>query len=82
MGAVALAVVVASGPGGVLWAALDMAAGYVPEGPAFWRHLRWGAGAGLRVGWLVALLSVPYNIVGVAFGVWALDRAGRAAGTG
>ncbi|WP_420453924.1 hypothetical protein [Rubrivirga sp.] len=75
VGAIALTVVVASVPGGVLWVAYDMAAGFVPDGPAFWSQIGWGAATGLQVGWLVALTSVPFNVLGVAYGLFALDRA-------
>lgn len=50
--------------GGMLWYWHDMQAGYFP---AHWRRilLTEGSRDGLAVGWLVVLLSVPYNMLGV-----------------
>lgn len=58
-----LTVLVASIPGGILWKIHDMEAGFFPKGAQFWRDLMWGADAGLQFGWLIVVLSLPYNII-------------------
>lgn len=67
LGATALLVVgtvlLSSPVGGVLWHLHDMQAGYYP---ANWpTALLAGAGNGLLIGWLIALLSAPYNALGI-----------------
>ncbi len=61
-------VLVASIPGGILWKIHDMQAGFFTTGARFWSDLFWGASTGLQVGWLVVLLSLPYNIIGLVAG--------------
>ena len=56
-------VLAASIPGGVLWKIHDMEAGYFTKGAQFWNDLFWGAATGLETGWLLTLLSFPYNII-------------------
>lgn len=63
-----LSVFVASVPGGVLWKIHDMQAGYFTTGSQFWSDLFWGASTGLKIGWLVIALSLPYNIIGFIVG--------------
>lgn len=58
----AASIVVASVPGGVLWKIHDMQAGYFPQGMKFWSDLAGGAVMGLELGWLIVLLSFPYNL--------------------
>jgi len=61
----ALTTVVLSSPlGGMLWEWHDMQAGYFP---ADWVHVLFlnGARDGLIMGWLIVLLSVPYNVLGL-----------------
>ena len=58
----------ASIPGGVLWKIHDMQAGFFTKGARFWDDLLWGASAGLQVGWLIVLLSLPYNVIGLVVG--------------
>lgn len=67
-------ILLASAPGGVLYAIHDMQAGYFPEGQRFWNALWWGAGQGLVLGWLVILASIPYNLLGVIIGALVLHR--------
>ncbi|MEO5712217.1 MAG: hypothetical protein ABIT37_01905 [Luteolibacter sp.] len=72
-----LSIVLASPTGGVLWAIHDMQAGYFPEDRRFWEAIRWGAVEGMTTGWLVILLSVPYNILGFVVGYQLTLRAYR-----
>ena len=65
VGIIVLLTVVLSAPlGGMLWHWHDMQAGYFP---ADWRRVLLAESSrdGLVVGWLVVLLSVPYNVLGV-----------------
>jgi len=60
---VAGTVLLSSPVGGGLWYLHDMQAGYFPANwPAV---LLAGAGDGLLIGWLLLLLSVPYNALGI-----------------
>jgi hypothetical protein len=74
VGAIVLTIVVASVPGGILWKIHDMQAGYFPQGTRFWEDLIWGAKEGLMVGWLVIVVSMPYNLLGLGIGVLVLHR--------
>jgi hypothetical protein len=69
----ALATIVLSAPlGGMLWHWHDMRAGYFPDDWARVLFLN-GARDGLILGWVVVLLSVPYNVLGmlVCYGLLA-----------
>lgn len=68
-------IVVASVPGGVLWKIHDMQAGYFPQGMKFWSDLADGAVMGLQLGWLIMLLSFPYNLC-CAFAAYWLVTGG------
>ena len=70
-------IIIASIPGGILWSLHDMQAGYFPTGARFWNALAWGATTGLRIGWLIILLSIPYNIVGLVIGYLITDQGFR-----
>lgn len=63
-------ILIASPAGGVLWVIHDMRAGYFPEGSRFWNDIGWGAATGAITGWLIILLSVPYNICGLIAGYY------------
>lgn len=63
-------IVVASVPGGVLWKVHDMQAGYFPQGMKFWSDLAEGAVLGLQLGWLIVLLSFPYNLCCAFVAYW------------
>ncbi|MEZ5647993.1 MAG: hypothetical protein R3E60_03440 [Alphaproteobacteria bacterium] len=63
-------ILLASIPGGMLWVIHDMAAGHFLTGLHLYRYLAWGAVTGLKVGWLIILLSVPYNILGAVIGYY------------
>jgi len=67
-------ILLASAPGGVLYAIHDMQAGYFPEGERFRDALWWGAEQGLMLGWLVILASIPYNVTGLVIGALVLHR--------
>ena len=55
----------ASIPGGILWTIHDMAAGHFLTGARLVNYLGLGAWRGLQVGWLIILISVPYNLFGL-----------------
>ena len=69
-----LTILVSSVPGGILWKIHDMQAGYFTEGARFWSDLWWGAKEGLLVGWLVILIPIPYNLIGVLIGGLLLHK--------
>ena len=58
-----LSLLLGSALGGALWSLHDMQAGYFPPGDRLWPHLWWGVESGLYVGWLVLLLSLPFNVL-------------------
>ncbi|TDS83653.1 hypothetical protein [Comamonas sp. JUb58] len=58
-----LSLLLGSALGGALWSLHDMQAGYFPPGDRLWQHLWWGVESGLYVGWLVLLLSLPFNVL-------------------
>lgn len=58
-----LTVVISSPFGGMLWQYYDMKAGYFPES-WFTRMISRGFSWGLPIGWIIVVLSVPYNIIG------------------
>lgn len=60
---IALTVIISSMPGGMLWHFHDMRAGYFPSNWG-WKIVRYGFREGMQIGWLIILLSVPYNIIG------------------
>jgi len=72
--AIALTIIIASVPGGIVWKIHDMQAGYFPQGARFWKDLLWGAKEGLLVGWPVIAASTPYNVVGFGVGALVLHR--------
>lgn len=63
--------------GGILWKIHDMQAGYFPEGARLWSDLGWGAKQGLLLGWLVILISFPYNLIGLITGGLLLHKLPR-----
>jgi len=63
LGIVFSSIFIASISGGILWKIHDMQAGFFPSGIKFARDILWGASRGLRFGWLIFTLSVPYNII-------------------
>lgn len=77
---VALVILVASPIGGMLWVIHDMQAGYFTEGARFRDDLMWGALEGLRSGWLVILLSMPYNIFGLIAGYFITNHGFKRVG--
>jgi len=61
---VILTILVSSPFGGMLWHYYDMKAGWFPKN---WDDKLFGGfSEGLRTGWLIILLSFPYNIFGIA----------------
>jgi len=65
---IAGALLLASVPGGLLWALHDIQAGFVPPEAILVGNLLWAAGAGLTFGWAILALSVPYNLAGLVMG--------------
>lgn len=61
-------VLLASIPGGLLWKIHDMQSGFFPEGDRLQADLMWGVREGLKSGWLVVALSIPYNLIGLVLG--------------
>lgn len=58
-----LTVILSSPFGGMLWVYHDMQAGYFPVN-WFKKILTDGVSTGLSIGWLIILLSIPYNVLG------------------
>lgn len=58
-----LTVLLGSALGGALWSLHDMQAGYFPPSHRLWQQVGEGVASGLQVGWLVLLLSVPFNVL-------------------
>lgn len=69
IGLLVLTIIISSVPCGVLWVIHDAQAGYFPETSYFIKNLLWGAKTGLYVGWLVVVLSIPYNLIMLIFGI-------------
>lgn len=69
-----LTILLSSAPGGVLWKVHDMYAGYFPADARLWIDLLWGAKKGLSEGWVIILISVPYNVIGVLLGYVVTDK--------
>jgi len=60
---VTLTILISSPFGGMLWHYYDMKAGWFPKN--WGDKLFVGFSEGLRTGWLIILLSFPYNIFGI-----------------
>lgn len=65
---IVLSIVVASPAGGALWMIHHMQESDYTRADQFWENIRWGAKEGILTGWLVILLSFPYNILGLVLG--------------
>jgi hypothetical protein len=69
-----LATIIVSSPmGGVLWHIHDMQAGFMPSNSEIARKITSGIGEGLSTGWLIALLSFPFNLIGTTVGFGSLQ---------
>lgn len=66
-----LTIVISSPLGGMLWQIHDMQHGFMPEHHLckIFQGISWG----LEYGWLIALLSIPMNLVGFTVGYLTLD---------
>lgn len=62
----------ASPLGGMLWYLHDMQAGYFPN--SWGKRLMDGAGEGILLGWLIVLLSFPYNVICALLGIRGTRR--------
>jgi hypothetical protein len=61
--------VIGSSPiGGILWHIHDMQQGFIPTGAKFWYKLIEGVTGGFLIGWIIVLLSLPLNAIGVVSG--------------
>ena len=70
-----LVVVFLSSPiGGMLWHFFDMKTGYFPKNWPY-KLLVKGSVDGLRMGWLIIVLSIPYNLLGITMS-FALTKKG------
>jgi hypothetical protein len=68
---VLLTILISSPLGGMLWHLHDMLAGHFPS-KWLWKMIRYGFREGIQLGWLIILLSVPYNIIGVIVGFFIM----------
>lgn len=66
-----ITIIVSSPFGGMLWFYHDMQAGYFPKAWAE-RLIEHGFTMGLETGWLIILLSFPYNLIGIVFSFFLL----------
>lgn len=73
-GIILLTILISSPFGGMLWHYYDMKTGYFPSN---WveKMIRLGFEWGLSVGWLIVLLSIPYNIL-CSIGCYFLMKKG------
>lgn len=60
---IVLTILVSSPFGGMLWHYYDIRYGFFPPN-WFWKMVELGFTWGLSLGWLIILLSIPYNIFG------------------
>ncbi|PSB55665.1 hypothetical protein [Chamaesiphon polymorphus] len=67
-----LTIVISSPFGGMLWQIHDMQHGFMPQN--YLGKIFQGISWGLAYGWLIALLSIPMNLVGLTVGYFSLDR--------
>jgi hypothetical protein len=73
IGIMIASVLIASGPGGMLWKIHDMQAGYFPQHPKLLSDLMGGFWNGLQIGWLIMLLSFPYNLLCLIGGCFVIE---------
>lgn len=78
LGVMALTIICSSIPGGMLWVIHGVQAGYFPGVEQFLKNLWWGASTGLSVGWLIFMLSIPYNLLCLIGGYWLTDYIEKA----
>ena len=72
--AIAILTIVASSPfGGMLWHYHNMKAGYFP---ANWADIIFKDGFihGIMLGWLIILLSIPYNVIGLIISYFIIKK--------
>lgn len=75
IGIIIILTVLLSAPfGGMLWHYYDMKAGYFPQN-WFARMMKQGFSWGIQVGWLIIVLSIPYNIL-CSIGCYFLTKKG------
>lgn len=79
VGVVVGAVVVAGVPGGLLYTALDIQAGFVPPSYTLRANLMSNAMNGLMLGPILAVMSVPFSVVALLAGVGVLHAGLRMA---
>jgi hypothetical protein len=72
-----ISIMASSIPGGILWKFHDMQAGFFPEGSRMVSDFLWGAEAGLWVGPVIVLLSIPLNALALISGYVVTHRVPR-----
>lgn len=77
LGVLVASVALAGAPGGVLWVVYDTLAGFVPSRAILKNNLIHGAGDGLAIGWFIAAVSVPFNLLAAAAGCGLLEAGIR-----
>ncbi|MCL2144047.1 MAG: hypothetical protein FWH43_00915 [Endomicrobia bacterium] len=68
---IALTTIISSPLGGMLWHLHDMLAGHFPK-KWLWKLIRYGFREGIQLGWIIILMSAPYNIIGAASGFFII----------
>jgi len=70
---ITLTIILSSPLGGMLWHYHDMKAGYFPNN-WFVKIVSQGSLEGLQLGWLIILLSFPYNILGSIISFYLIKK--------
>jgi hypothetical protein len=73
---VVLTIIISSPLGGMLWHLHDMLAGYFPK-KWLWKLIRYGFREGIQLGWVIILLSAPYNILGVVMSFFIMRTVSK-----
>ncbi len=73
---IGLTILLSSPFGGMLWHYHDMRAGFFPDNWV-WHMIRNGTVMGLQFGWLIALMSIPYNLLGSILSYYLLKFASQ-----
>lgn len=68
---VVLTIIISSPLGGILWHLHDMLSGHFPQ-KWLWKLIRYGFREGIQIGWLIVLMSVPYNILGTVISFFVM----------
>lgn len=63
--------------GGVLWQIHDMHNGFIPNNDEIWRKINKGIAWGFMYSWLIVLLSIPLNLIGLVVGYASLNKLSK-----